>query len=169
MAYGAEVATHLYGAHFPGHTSFTYTERAMQFVGKDNQLSLIRLEDGEYFTIRLHDQITPGGFPLTAGFSFEADLVPWVAASVSVLPTEFSLGASQVAIDLDLSGGGLDLTTWALADRQENVVVRVRKIDSTANRLTWTDHLGITYRFVDRQGEFITLLWSKQHQRFFIW
>lgn len=169
MSYGAEVATHLYGAHFPGHVSLEYTVRALQFVGKDNQLSLIRLADQEYFTIRMHDQQHPGGYPLAAGFAFAAEVTPFVVTDVSQLPTTFDLGVSKTAIDLDISGGDLDLTPWMLDPAQENIVVRIRKIDTSPNKLLWTDHLGIEYSFPNRRGEFITLLWSSEYQTWFIW
>lgn len=65
MSSSSHLSRGLTGARFEGHVADAEIERAMRIILKDNTLALIRLDDGT-FTIRLHDEVTPGGYPLVA-------------------------------------------------------------------------------------------------------
>lgn len=148
--------------HFLTQLSSAELARALRYVGRDHHLSLLYLEDG-YFTLRAHDETLPGGYKLVGeSFPYVPSVAgtPIVYTDLSQVPTLFPIGTGTAIIDMDLSGGDVDLTGWTLDAEQGAVSIRFRKVDVTANRITWTDHLGIKYEFVDRQGEFITLVYD---------
>ena len=148
--------------HFLAQLSSAELARALRYVGRDHHLSLLYLEDG-YFTLRAHDEIISGGYKLVGeSFPYVPSVAgdPIVYTSLSQVPTLFPIGTGTAIIDMDLSGSGVDLTGWALDAEQGAVSIRFRKVDVTPNRITWTDHLGINYAFVEKQGEFITLVYD---------
>lgn len=76
------------------------------------------------------------------------------------LPTVFSPELSHIFLDFDGMTGDVDLTSWMPAVSAHNIEVRFRKIDNSKHKITYTDSAGIFNKFVDKRGEFITLLWD---------
>lgn len=148
--------------HFRTTLSVEEAARALRYIGKDNHLSLLYLEAGR-FTLRGHDEFRTGGYELVAAGSIYVPSVagtPITFTEVSQLPTSFPQGTGTVIIDMDLSAGSVDLSDWRIAAAQGPVTLRIRKIDASEHKITWTDHLGIVYDFVDRRGEFISLAYD---------
>lgn len=83
------------------------------------------------------------------------------------LPTEFALFVSHVNIDLLDQVADLSLDNWALTSSAPVVEVRVRKLNNTPFKITWTDPVhGNVSDFVDNNGDFITLLWDRATSSF---
>lgn len=148
--------------HFRTALSVEEAARALRYVGKDHHLSLLYLADGK-FTLRGHDEFKTGGYELVATSAIYVPAVaslPVVFTEVSQLPTSFPQGTGTAIIDMDLSAGSVDLSTWQMAAAQGPITLRIRKIDASEHKITWTDHIGIVYDFVDRRGEFISLAYD---------
>lgn len=146
--------------HFRGDLSLSEIERALQYRGRDHHFSVIYLADGR-FALRAHDEQLDGGYSLVAQpLSYVPNVAgaPVVFTDLSQVPTVFPLDTALVIIDLDLSGGSVDLTGWMPAAGSCGAQIRFRKVDNSPNKITWTDYLGIHYNFVNKRGEFITLL-----------
>lgn len=134
-------------------------QRFARYVGRDNYFSIARVGDGTYY-LRAHDEITEGGLSLT----FEQSEVepPFVAADPAELPTECASGppAPLVQIDVDTSGGDFSIDGWAPC-ASIGQLFRIRKISNDGNSVIWNDPtLPGHYQFVNKAGEFMTLLWG---------
>ena len=78
-----------------------------------------------------------------------------------VIPTAFDPVRTHVFIDIDNMTADLDLTPWLPTMAGPSVEFRFRKIDASTFSILWTDPVtSITYNYVDRQHEFITLVWD---------
>lgn len=75
------------------------------------------------------------------------------------LPAAVPPGASRVMVDADTTGGGINVTGWAPVGIADSTVVQIRKTDTSANSISFTDSAGVAYSFVNTRGEFITLMW----------
>lgn len=141
---------------------FGEEQRLESYVGRDNYLSIIRNLDGT-FSLRAHDEVTRGGLLLAsppASPKFDTGGLG-VFTDIASLPVDFECGVSKAMLDLDLSGGSVNLNDYSPNLACGSIEIRFRKVDSSANTIRWTDHLGIEYNFVDKQGEFITLAYDK--------
>lgn len=81
------------------------------------------------------------------------------------IPTAYAPSLEYVEIEMDLTDGDYDLTPWLPTSAGEHVEFRFRKVDNSTNRITYTDADGVAYTFVDRLGEFITLVWDEADNR----
>lgn len=83
-----------------------------------------------------------------------------VVTGGAAIPVVFSPELSHIFLDFDGMTGDVDLTSWMPTASAHNIEVRFRKIDNSKHKITYTDSAGIFNKFVDKRGEFITLLWD---------
>jgi hypothetical protein len=163
MVNRTNLATGISGHNFEGQYDDEEITRALQIFLQYNALALIKLPDGT-FTIRLHDEITRGGIPLSIMQTPVAD--PIVATSFADLLAICPLApgvpvAPFMLIDCDTSAGDFVLTGWAPTCLAPNTIVRVRKINTGGGAIEWKDStIPYIYKFVSKQGEFMTFVWS---------
>ena len=135
-----------------------------QFKGRDHQLSLIWVAGG-FAEIRVHDEYTPGGRRLIAGTAPAAAPAPPTVINVGgTMPA--ALGQSfpapdYIFIDVHTGANTFDISPWVPSGVMLNQRVQIRKADEVPGRITYADpFIPHTYAFVDKIGEFITLLWT---------
>ena len=135
-----------------------------QFRGRDHQLSLIWVAGG-FAEIRVHDEYTPGGRRLIAGTAPPvAPAAPIVVNVGDAMPSD--LGQSfrapdYIFIDVHTGPGAINITSWVPSGIMLNQRVQIRKADVALGSIVYTDpHIPYTYAFIEKIGEFITLLWT---------
>lgn len=88
-----------------------------------------------------------------------------VNATMQQLPTLFPPQTQHVFIDVDNMSTDLDLSSYSPTGLIDQALVRVRKIDSSANVITFNDG-SVNYNFVNRRSEFMTLKWNSSTSTF---
>lgn len=134
-------------------------KRASMYVAPEEYLTLLRLSDTT-FAIRGNDEHTAGGLSLVVGASAVVQPPPVVsAAAAGALPGQFPAGSLRVFVDMAVGPSDFDMSNWAPSGLADGAVVQIRKTDTMAGALRFTDYTGVAYEFVDKRGEFITLIW----------
>lgn len=65
-------------------------------------------------------------------------------------------------IDVDNMTSDFTISAWIPTDLSDCAIVRVRKIDTSTNRIIWNDGVH-NYRFVNRKGEFLTFRYDLEN------
>ena len=138
--------------------------RLNKYTAKEEYFSIVRLDD-ETFTLRSHDEVKEGGYRLVAEcIEVAPALPPLVVAPGDALPTEFVQVAplpEYIFIDVQTGGSNVDLAGWLPTGVGINQRVQIRKADTGSGRISYPDpYIPYVYTFVDKVGEFITLLWT---------
>lgn len=135
-------------------------ERLEQYIGREQHFSLARDPVSKTFILRAHDEVCHGGYKLALEATGAAQIInPPVAPDD--IPQMFDLPSDMVVLDLDLSGGDYDASAYKPLGLVHGAIVRLRKLDQSAHKIVFTDHTGVTYSFVNRYSEFITLQWHE--------
>lgn len=92
----------------------------------------------------------------------------WGPALATSLPAAFPTDTTVAFLDLDTSGGSIDVSGWLPTGLADGAIVRLRKIDASTNAIIFNDLEGLNYSFVDATTEFVTLLWDATNNRFHI-
>lgn len=114
-----------------------------------------------------------GTFTHTAGgvvTIFTADPPPPNAATLALLQADINAGAGDTlpvdwmnATSLYIEVGNLvgdyDLTGYTPANIPDGAILALRKSDTTAGRVTFTDNAGVPYAFTNLYSEVQTLRW----------
>lgn len=77
----------------------------------------------------------------------------------NVLPTMFTNGTTELFLDISNMDSDVDLTSWLPTNLAKGARIRIRKIDNSPYKITFTDNV-LTYRFIDKKGEYIDLNWD---------
>lgn len=81
--------------------------------------------------------------------------MPYKTGKLTALPASLPPNYTDYFIDLDVSAGDVDLTSWS-PGVAVGAKIRVRKCDDSTNKITFTDTVT-DYSFVDQKGEAISL------------
>lgn len=80
---------------------------------------------------------------------------------LSEFPTDLSVDGLESPgcyIDVDCSAGDIDISTWYPAGLVDGALCVLRKVDSTHNKIIFTDALGFVYDYVSSQRETLILM-----------
>lgn len=67
----------------------------------------------------------------------------------------------SIHVDFDNMDADVDLSDWIPANVMSGATITIRKIDSSPFKISYTDSTGVVYRYIDRQGEILTLQFFK--------
>ena len=135
-----------------------------RYKGRDNHVGLIYTEPKQA-QMRVYDEYTPGGRILVAA----ALQIPPVLPGILVAPgdplpevfTQIFPPPEYIFINVQTGGAVVDLSAWLPTGLFVNQRVQIRKADAEPGHLVYADpYIAYTYRFADKIGEFITLLWT---------